>query len=134
MQRLIAAGFVAALGAAAVSLLEAQGRGGGEWTTSHGDAQRTSWVRTDVRLTKDAVAKGEFKFLWKMKLANEKLATASRRLEAREYESARRSAEQAEVDARLALVKARRAEAEKANQELTQTVRAMQEEIQHGTH
>ncbi len=44
---------------------------GGEWTTSHGDAQRTSWVRTDARLTKDAVQKGELKFLWKMKLDNE---------------------------------------------------------------
>jgi hypothetical protein len=69
-----------------------------------------------------------------MKLAHEKLAAANRSLEAREYEPARRSAEQAEVDARLALVKARRAEAEKADQELTQTVRAMQEEIEHGTH
>jgi hypothetical protein len=42
-----------------------------EWTTSNGDAQRTSWVATDVRLTKDAVQKGELKFLWKMKLAND---------------------------------------------------------------
>jgi len=28
-------------------------------------------VRTDARLTKDAVHKGELKFLWKMKLDNE---------------------------------------------------------------
>jgi hypothetical protein len=53
------------------TVLHAQGRGGGEWTTSGGDAQRTSWVRTDARLTKDAVQKGELKFLWKMKLDNE---------------------------------------------------------------
>ena len=52
-------------------MVDAQGRGGGEWTTSHGDAQRASWVRTDARLTKDAVQKGELKFLWKMKLDNE---------------------------------------------------------------
>ena len=52
-------------------MVQAQGRGGGEWTTSHGDAQRASWVRTDARLTKDAVQKGELKFLWKMKLDNE---------------------------------------------------------------
>ena len=51
--------------------MNAQGRGGGEWTTSQGDAQRSSWVRTDARLTKDAVQKGELKFLWKMKLDNE---------------------------------------------------------------
>jgi hypothetical protein len=51
--------------------LEAQGRGGGEWTTAGGDAQRSAWVRTDARLTKNAVQKGELKFLWKMKLDNE---------------------------------------------------------------
>ena len=34
----------------------------------HGDAQRNSWVRSDPRLTKDAVQKGEFKFLWKTKV------------------------------------------------------------------
>jgi hypothetical protein len=48
----------------------AQGRGGGEWTTSGFDAQRTSWLRADQRLTKDAVKKGEFQFLWKMKVEN----------------------------------------------------------------
>ena len=53
------------------ALLEAQGRGGGEWTTAGGDAQRSAWVRTDLRLTKNAVQKGELKFLWKMKLDNE---------------------------------------------------------------
>jgi len=67
MKRLTsAAAFACACGF--VVLLDAQNR---EWTTSHGDAQRTSWVPTDVRLTRDAVTKGEFKFLWKMKLANE---------------------------------------------------------------
>ena len=65
---LIGAIAVAAAGGVMVASLHAQGRG---WTTSNGDAQRTSWVRSDVRLTKDAVQKGEMKFLWKMKLANE---------------------------------------------------------------
>ena len=69
-----------------------------------------------------------------MKLAHEKLAAANRSLEARHYEPARRSAEQSEVDARLALIKARRAEAAKADHELEQTIQAMQEEIRHGTH
>jgi len=64
--------IAAACGAAIVApLVNAQGRGGGEWTTSQGDAQRSSWVRTDVRLTRDAVQKGELKFLWKMKLDND---------------------------------------------------------------
>src|SRR5919106_1776601 len=60
--------LLATAGSVFVAALHAQGR---EWTTSNGDAQRTSWVRSDVRLTKDAVQKGEFKFLWKMKLPNE---------------------------------------------------------------
>ena len=60
---LVGAAIVAA--AAAASALHAQNR---EWTTANGDAQRNSWVRTDPRLTKDAVQKGEFKFLWKTKL------------------------------------------------------------------
>ena len=41
-----------------LAVLRAQGRGGGEWTTSGFDAQRTAWVRSDARLTKDAVAEG----------------------------------------------------------------------------
>ena len=62
-----------ACGACAVAsavLVHAQ-RGGGEWTTSRFDAQRTAWVRSDARLTKDAVQKGEFKFLWKRTFENE---------------------------------------------------------------
>jgi outer membrane protein assembly factor BamB len=50
--------------------LSAQARGG-NWTTSAGDAQRTAWIRSDGRLTKDAVRNGEFQFLWKVKLEND---------------------------------------------------------------
>jgi PQQ-like domain len=59
----------AALGAAA-TLLHAQGRGNSEWTTSGFDAQRSGWLRADARLTKDAVARGELSFLWKMSFEN----------------------------------------------------------------
>jgi hypothetical protein len=55
---------------ASAALLSAQ-RGSGEWTTSGFDAQRTSWLRADTRLTKEAVAKGEFAFLWKMRFEPE---------------------------------------------------------------
>jgi hypothetical protein len=48
----------------------AQGRGAAEWTTSGFDAQRSAWLRADARLTKEAVQKGEFAFLWKMKVEN----------------------------------------------------------------
>ena len=40
------------------------------WTTSGFDAQRSGWLRADERLTKEAVQKGEFAFLWKMKFEN----------------------------------------------------------------
>jgi len=61
-------GCMCALASAAVL---AQGRGGGEWTTSGYDAQRTAWLRGDARLTKQAVQKGEFQFLWKAKFDND---------------------------------------------------------------
>ena len=48
----------------------AQGRGAVEWTTSGFDAQRSAWLRADARLTKDAVQKGEFAFLWSMPIEN----------------------------------------------------------------
>jgi hypothetical protein len=53
---------------ASIAMLHAQG---GEWTTSAYDAQRTAWLRSDARLTKDAVQKGEFQFLWRAKFDNE---------------------------------------------------------------
>jgi len=55
---------------ASVALVYAQGRGGAEWTTSGFDAQRSGWLRGDGRLTKDAVQKGEFAFLWSMPIEN----------------------------------------------------------------
>ena len=59
---------VTIIAAWAAAALQAQNR---EWTTANGDAQKSSWVRTDPRLTKDAVQKGELKFLWKTKLNGE---------------------------------------------------------------
>ena len=38
------------------SVLQAQGRGGGEWTTSGFDAQRTGWVRTDPRISLETMS------------------------------------------------------------------------------
>jgi outer membrane protein assembly factor BamB len=54
----------------------AQGRGGAEWSTAGGDAQRTSWIRTDPRISVQAMQKGAegfgpFKFLWKLKVDND---------------------------------------------------------------
>jgi outer membrane protein assembly factor BamB len=65
----------------ATSWLEAQGRGGSEWTTASYDAQRTASIRSDPRISVQAMQKpgefGPFKFLWKLKLEYDpKAATA----------------------------------------------------------
>src|SRR5215475_2173835 len=50
---------------------KAQGRGGADWMTSNGDAQRSSWVRTDAKISVETMRKPGFQLLWKMKLKNE---------------------------------------------------------------
>ncbi len=57
--------FVLASGAAHAQF----GRGGSEWMASGADAQRSSWVRSDAKISTDALRKGGFVFLWKTKLA-----------------------------------------------------------------
>jgi outer membrane protein assembly factor BamB len=42
-----------------------------EWSTSGGDAQRSSWIRRDALISKNAMATGKFGFLWKLKLNNQ---------------------------------------------------------------
>jgi outer membrane protein assembly factor BamB len=49
----------------------AQGRGGSNWTTVSGDAQRTSWVKTDPRISRESFQKPGFQLLWKSKLDNQ---------------------------------------------------------------
>jgi outer membrane protein assembly factor BamB len=53
------------LSLAAPGAARAQGRGGGVWTTSHNDAQRTSSVRTDPRISRQSLSKPGFQLLWK---------------------------------------------------------------------
>ena len=48
--------------AALPALAAAQAR---EVTTTGFDAQRTNWIRSDVRINHAAIADGSFKFLWK---------------------------------------------------------------------
>jgi outer membrane protein assembly factor BamB len=72
---------VVAWAAVASSLLDAQGRGGAEWTTTGYDAQRTASIKTDPRISVQSMQKpgefGAFKFLWKLKLEYDpKAATA----------------------------------------------------------
>jgi hypothetical protein len=64
MKRLIAA--ILCVGCSA-GLVHAQGR---DWITTNGDAQRSSWVRSDAKISKENMQKPGFQFLWKMKLKN----------------------------------------------------------------
>jgi hypothetical protein len=45
-------------------------RGGGDWMTNGYDAQRSSWVRTDPKISPQSLAKPGFELVWKVKLAN----------------------------------------------------------------
>jgi hypothetical protein len=65
----IALSIVLAL--AAPRAARAQGRGGPNWTTTGSDAQRTSWVKTDPRISKESLQKPGFQLLWKAKLENQ---------------------------------------------------------------
>jgi hypothetical protein len=58
---------VAAIGGA---VSHGQGRGGGAWTTAGGDAQRTSSVRTDPKISARSMQNPGFQFLWKRKLGD----------------------------------------------------------------
>jgi putative pyrroloquinoline-quinone binding quinoprotein len=50
---------------------EAQGRGSPNWTTTNSDAQRTGWVKSDPRISRESLQKPGFQLLWKTKLENQ---------------------------------------------------------------
>lgn len=54
-----------------------QGRGGSDWSTAGNDAQRSSWVRTDPKISAANMQKPGFQLMWKMKLGKEALSAAS---------------------------------------------------------
>ena len=68
-----------------------------------------------------------------MRLAQDKLDRANQAMGAREYDSARALAEEAEVDAKLAAAKTRSTKAERAVAELREGIRVLQEEINRKT-
>ncbi len=45
-------------------------RGQSSWETAGADAQRSSWVRSDPKISREGVQKPEFRFLWKVNLAD----------------------------------------------------------------
>jgi hypothetical protein len=65
------AGATAFAVAVAIATIGAQvGRGGSAWLTEHGDAQRTSWIRTDGLISVPAMSKPGFALQWKTTLDN----------------------------------------------------------------
>jgi len=68
VQRLI---LVALAAIVAGTLTRAQpGRGGSQWLTAQADAQRTSWISSDPRISVETLSKGGFELQWKVKLDN----------------------------------------------------------------
>lgn len=64
--------FVVLTSALAGSLTFAQpGRGGSQWLTALADAQRTSWIRSDDKISVAALSKPGFEPQWKSKLDNQ---------------------------------------------------------------
>lgn len=69
MRRLTSA--LALIAAGSFGVAHAQfGRGAGDWNTVGGDAQRSSWVRNDAKISKTGLEKPGFGFIWKIKLDN----------------------------------------------------------------
>ena len=68
-QRLMFA-FVAAALAGSVTFAQ-PGRGGSQWLTALADAQRTSWVRADDKISVASLSKPGFELQWKSKLDNQ---------------------------------------------------------------
>ncbi|HZB25969.1 MAG TPA: PQQ-binding-like beta-propeller repeat protein, partial [Vicinamibacterales bacterium] len=56
---------------AGVVALAQPGRGGSQWPTARADAQRTSWIRADEKISAVSVAKAGFELQWKVQLENQ---------------------------------------------------------------
>ncbi len=53
------------------------GRGSSDWMTAGGDAQRSSWVRTDPKISVSSIQKPGFQVAWKVKLNSEPSVAAT---------------------------------------------------------
>ena len=69
VQRLVFGVLIAVM---LLTMVRAQpGRGGSQWLTALADAQRTSWIRTDDKISIESLAKPGFELQWKVKLENQ---------------------------------------------------------------
>jgi outer membrane protein assembly factor BamB len=53
-----------------IRMVNANAQGRSEWVTNNGDAQRSSWIRSDPKISRESLQKPGFQFLWKLKLNN----------------------------------------------------------------
>ncbi|HKQ74077.1 MAG TPA: hypothetical protein VJ810_10290 [Blastocatellia bacterium] len=76
VMRRLAAMFIGCFACAVALVGDAKAqRGGADWMTSNGDAQRSSWIRGDAKISTETMRqkpgqKEGFQFLWKLKLNN----------------------------------------------------------------
>jgi len=70
MQKSVRAAVFAGCALVATSRLYAQ-RGGGDWMTIGNDAQRSSWVRSDAKISAAAMRQPGFQLVWKLNLKNQ---------------------------------------------------------------
>ena len=83
----------------------------------------------------DAVSAGGAEFApGALVVAQDKLARGAAAMQARQYDDARRLAEEAEVDARLAAVIARSAKTQRAVAEIESGIQALKDEIARNAH
>ena len=66
-----------AVGLIAATLHAQVGRGGSEWLTARGDAQRTSWIRTDPKISVESMSQPGFDLQWTAKLDMTRIARGS---------------------------------------------------------
>jgi len=69
MQKLVCVAVFAGCALAGVRPLLAQR--GGDWMTIGNDSQRSSWARSDAKISADTMRKPGFELVWKLKLKNE---------------------------------------------------------------
>jgi outer membrane protein assembly factor BamB len=63
---------------AAVAAIQAQlGRRESEWMTNGGDAQRSHWIPSDARISRESLGSAGFQFLWKVKLDDQAVQSQS---------------------------------------------------------
>lgn len=70
MRKLVRSALLVGYALLAISQLYAQW-GGGDWVTIGNDGQRSSWVRSDGKISADTMRKPGFQLVWKVKLENQ---------------------------------------------------------------